>query len=88
MNDRSESGLVWTTLVAGLVVLCCAGPPLVLAIIGLGVGAWLSAHGLWLLGGLALLVGAAAGLVAYRRSRAAPTTAVGERGAGGDGDRP
>lgn len=88
MSDRSEGGLVWTAVVAGLVVLCCAGPPLVLAVIGLGAGAWLSAHGLWLLGGLALLVGAAAGLVAYRRSRAAPTGAVGEPGAGRGGAGP
>ena len=88
MSDRTEGGVVWTAVAAGLVVLCCAGPPLVLAIIGLGVGARLSAHGLWVLGGLALLVGAGAGLVAYRRSRAAPTGAVGERGAGRGGARP
>lgn len=46
MSNRSEGGPLWTAVAAGAVVLCCAGPPLVLAIAGLGLGAWLSAHGL------------------------------------------
>lgn len=79
MSDRTDGGLLGIAAAAGLVVLCCAGPLLVLAIAGLGLGGWLSAHGLWLLGGLVLLVGVVAGLVAYRRSGVAQTGAVGER---------
>ena len=72
-------GFPGTAVVAGLAILCCAGPLLVVAIAGLGIEAWLSAHGLWLLGGFGLLVGTETGLVVYRRTRSAPTRAGGER---------
>ena len=45
--------------------------------------AWLAAHGLWLLGGLALLLAGGAVVVAYRRRQASAACAVDERGAEG-----
>ncbi len=56
--------------VAGLAIICCAGPLLVVGAASLGVGAWLAAHGLWLLGGLALLLAGGAVVTAYRRTQA------------------
>ena len=71
--------------VAGLVVICCAGPILVVGLVSLGVGAWLAAHGLWLLGGLALLLAGGALMVVYRRRRASAACAVDQRGTAGAG---
>lgn len=65
MRDDT-GGLLGTLAFAGLAVICCAGPFLVVALASLSIGTWLAAHGLWLLGGLGLLVAAAA-VVAYRR---------------------
>ena len=70
MNDRI-SGVAGTMALAGLVIMCCAGPPLFAAAVSLGVGAWLAAHGLWLLGGLVVLVAGAALIVGLRGRRAA-----------------
>ena len=67
MSDRN-GGSLGVVAMAGLAVICCAGPLLVVALASLGVGAWLAAHGLWLLGGLGLLTAGAA-LFAYRRRR-------------------
>ena len=83
MSDRS--GWISTVAVAGLVIICCAGPILVVGLVSLGVGAWLAAHGLWLLGGLALLLAGGAVLVAYRRRRASAVCAVDQRGTAGSG---
>jgi hypothetical protein len=79
MNDRI-SGVAGMVGVAGLAIVCCAGPLLVTAAVSLGLGAWLAAHGLWLLGGLGVLVAGVAMIAALRRRRAA-TCAVDERGA-------
>ena len=73
-------GVLAVAAMVGTVVLCCAGPFLVVAVAGLGIGAWLSAHGPWLLGALGVLVGAAAGLAVYRRSRTAHVCPAGVRG--------
>ena len=81
MSDRS--GWLGTVAVAGLAIICCAGPLLVVGAAGLGVGAWLAAHGLWLLGGLALLLAGRAVVTAYRRTQASAACAVDERGAAG-----
>jgi membrane protein implicated in regulation of membrane protease activity len=69
LNDR-KGGLVGAVALASLAVICCAGPLLVIGIASLGVGAWLTTHGLWLLGGLVLLLSAVA-LITYRRRQAA-----------------
>ena len=82
MSDRT--GWLGTAAVAGLAVICCAGPLLVVGLASLGAGAWLAAHGLWLLGGLVLLLASAALMIAYRRRRAMAACAVVER----DGARP
>ncbi len=74
MNDRI-GGIAATAALAGAVILCCAGPLLVVAAVSLGVGAWLAAHGLWLLVGLALLVAGAA-LIAGLRRRGTAACAV------------
>jgi len=66
MSDRN-GGSLGVVAMAGLAVICCAGPLLVVALASLGVGAWLAAHGLWLLGGLGLLTAGAA-LFAYPRA--------------------
>jgi hypothetical protein len=73
MPVNDSSGGVFVTAVAGLVVVvCCAGPLLVAAALSLGMGAWLAAHGLWLLGGLVLLLASAALIVGLRGRRVAP----------------
>jgi hypothetical protein len=74
MNDRI-SGVTGTMALAGLVIVCCAGPLLFAAAVSLGVGAWLAAHGLWLLGGLGVLVAGAALVVSLRGRRAAACAA-------------
>ncbi len=76
-----KSGWVGTAAVAGLALICCAGPFLVIGLASLGVGAWLSAHGLWLLGGLALLLAGGVLVVAYRRRAASAACAIAGRGA-------
>lgn len=83
MSDRS--GWIGTVAVAGLAIICCAGPFLVVAMASLGAGAWLAAHGLWLLGGLALLLAGGALMVVYRRRRASAVCAVDQRGTAGSG---
>lgn len=80
MNDRI-SGVAGTMALAGLVIVCCAGPLLFAVALTLGVGAWLAAHGLWLLGGLVVLVAGAALIVGLRGRRAA-ACAVDERTTG------
>ncbi|HKA12542.1 MAG TPA: hypothetical protein VKI99_18930 [Candidatus Dormibacteraeota bacterium] len=45
MSDRN-GGSLGVVAMAGLAVICCAGPLLVVALSSLGVGAWLAAHGL------------------------------------------
>ncbi len=75
-----KSGWVGTAAFAGLALICCAGPFLVIGLASLGVGAWLSAHGLWLLGGLAQLLAGGALVVAYRRRAASATCAIDEPG--------
>lgn len=79
MSDRT-GGFLGMAALAGLAVICCAGPFLVIALASLGVGAWLAAHGLWLLGGLGLLTAGAA-LFAYGRRRAVAACAVDARDA-------
>jgi hypothetical protein len=79
MNDRSI-GVAGTAALASLVIVCCAGPLLLAAAASLGPGAWLVAHGLWLLGGAGLLVAGASLIAALRRRRVA-VCAAGERGA-------
>ena len=79
MSERS--GWLGAVAVAGLAIICCAGPLLVVGAVSLGVGAWLAAHGLWLLGGLALLLAGGVVVVAYRRRQATAACAVDERGA-------
>ena len=78
MSDRG--GWIGTVAVAGLAVICCAAPLLVLGAASLGVSAWLAAHSLWLLGGTGLLLTGAAFVVAYRRRQASAACAVGKRG--------
>lgn len=78
MSDRN-GGFLGMVALASLAVICCAGPFLVVALASLGVGAWLAAHGLWLLGGLGLLTAGAA-LFAYRRRRAVAACAVDGQG--------
>ena len=83
MSDRTD--WIGTAAVASLAVICCAGPLLAVGLASLGAGAWLGAHGLWLLGGLVLLLISAALIIAYRRRRAMAACAVEERdGAGPD----
>lgn len=81
MSDRS--GWISTVAVAGLAISCCAGPFLVVAVASLGAGAWLAAHSLWLLGGLALLLAGAALMVVYRRRQASAACAADQRGTAG-----
>jgi len=69
MNER-KGGLIGTVALASFAVICCAGPLRLVGFASVGVGAWLAAHGLWLLGGFGLLLGVAA-LIAYRRRQAA-----------------
>jgi hypothetical protein len=54
----------------------------VVAAASLGVGAWLVAHGLWLLGGLGLLLAGAASIAAYRLRQADAACAADQRGVG------
>lgn len=68
--------------IAGLAIICCAGPLLVVGAASLGVGAWLAAHGFWLLGGLALLLAGGALTVIYRRRQASAACALDQRGPG------
>lgn len=71
MPESTRSGV----LAAGgatLLVLCCAGPALATTGAGLAAGAWLGAHGLWLLGALAIVTGAATPLVMQRRRMMRP----------------
>jgi len=68
MMSHRNGGFLGVVAMAGLAVICCAGPLLVVALASLGVGAWLATHGLWLLGGLGLLTAGAA-LFAYRHRR-------------------
>lgn len=79
MSDRN-GGFLGMAALASLAVICCAGPFLVVALAGLGVGAWLAAHGLWLLGGLGLMTAGAA-LFAYRRRQAVAACAFDARDA-------
>lgn len=81
MSDRT--GWVGTVAVAGLAIICCAGPLLVVGVASLSVGAWLAAHGLWLLGGLGLLVAGGALVVAYRRRQTSAACAIDEHGTAG-----
>ena len=81
MTERS--GWLGAVAVAVLAIICCAGPLLAVGAVSLGVGAWLAAHGLWLLGGLALLLAGGAVVVAYRRRQASAACAVDDRGAAG-----
>ena len=60
MSERS--GWIGTVAIASLAMICCAGPLLVVGVASLGVGAWLAAHGLWLLGGLVVLLVGVAGV--------------------------
>jgi membrane protein implicated in regulation of membrane protease activity len=83
MSDRS--GWMGTVAIAGVAIICCAGPLLVVGAASLGVGAWLAAHGFWLLGGLALLLAAGALIVVYRRRQASAACAVDQRGTAGSG---
>ena len=82
MSDRTD--WIGTAAVASLAVICCAGPLLVVGLASLGAGAWLAAHGLWLLGGLVLMLASTAPIIAYRRRRAMAACAAEER----DGARP
>ena len=66
--------------IAGLAILCCAGPLVVVGAASLGVGAWLAAHGLWLLGGLAVLLAGGALIAVYRRRQASAACAADQRG--------
>ena len=81
MTERS--GWLGAVAVGGLAIICCAGPLLVVGAASLGVGAWLAAHGLWPLGGPALVLAGGAVVVAYRRRLASAACAVDKRGAAG-----
>lgn len=77
MSDRI-SGVIGTVAIASLAVVCCAGPFVVVALASLGVGGWLAVHGLWLLGGLGLLLAAATAVAVYRRRQAGAACAIDE----------
>lgn len=70
MNDRLGA-YGGTVAMVSVVIVCCAGPIVGAALLGLGVGAWLAAHGMWLLVGLAALATALALIAGLRRRRAA-----------------
>lgn len=68
-----------------LVVLCCAAPTVAAAGGGLAAGAWLGAHGLWLLGGLVVGGGAAAAAAVRRRRHPRRAAAPAVRRTGNNG---
>ncbi len=66
MPESTRTGVV-AAGAGALAVVCCAAPAIATTGTGLAAGAWLGAHGLWLLAGLVVSGGAAAPVVRRRR---------------------
>jgi hypothetical protein len=66
MPESTRTGAI-AAGAGALVVVCCAAPAIVTTGAGLAAGAWLGAHGLWLLAGLVVSGAAAVPVVRRRR---------------------
>lgn len=88
-DERGEKfGWLIGLVAVPLMLLCCGGPVIVAAVVGLGLGTWLAAHGIWI-GATAALIVAAAGAIWWMARRRAtsccpPEGAVGSKGRRGE----
>jgi membrane protein implicated in regulation of membrane protease activity len=68
-DDRS--GWLLGLLAIPLLLICCAGPALLVALLSVGLGTWLAVNGAWILAGVLLVAGVAVAAWWLGRRRAA-----------------